>query len=259
MAGGTDAPTAPPPRLERVVEALMSRDPSGGSWLPALLAAAPGAATLGELAAAPGWLDIALAVRGASGRLACFDHPAVPSRALLRWYIDHPEALRWPEGLEQSEATLRLRRALIDDDPPGARPRAQDRARELLAASPGLRPDWWRFEEIGRLDCVLMTGRMVITIAARGPDSLAPATPWYPPRTRLVRDLEAARQLAGSRQFATILLSEAPVPGGTVDEVAGSLPAAAPHLDDAGRHELAAAYLGNVRWEDALAALRTPG
>lgn len=256
MAAETGTRTAPPPRLERVIEALMARDPSGGSWLPALLQAAPDHARLGELAAAPGWLDIALAARGASGRLACFDHPAVPSRALLRWFIDHPEALRWPEGVEQSEATRRLRRALIDDDPPGARARAQDRARELLAASPGLRPDWWRFEEIGRLDCVLMTGRLVVTIAARGPGSLAPATPWYPARTRLVRDLESARQLAGSRRWATLLLSDAPVPGGSGDAVAGSLPAAAPHLDDAGRQELADAYLGNVTWQEAAAALQ---
>ena len=85
--------------MERFFEALFARDPSGRSWLPALLAATPhGRAALGELVDDPGWIEIPLAVRGASGRLACLDYRVAPARKLLAWYVDHPEQLTWPAG-----------------------------------------------------------------------------------------------------------------------------------------------------------------
>lgn len=254
-----DARPGLPPPVERFFETLLVADASGSTWLPQLLAATPGGTDkLGELVAAPGWLVTPLAVRGASGRLACFEYPAVPPRNLLRWYIDHPDRLTWPDGEPQSDATVRLRRALIDDEPPGARQRAQDRARDLLAASAGLTRDWWRFEEIDRLDCVLITGRLVVAVSARGPDSLAPATPWYPSRPRLVRDLEAARQISTGRRWASLLLSEQPVAGAGEADLARSVAAAAPHLDEEGHRELLGAYLGNITWAQASAAVGVP-
>ena len=112
-------------RVEPFFGTLFTRDASGRSWLADLLRATPhGVQRLGPLAERPGYLLTSLAVHGASGRLACFEYPAAPSRDLLLWLVDHPEKLTWPHDPAQSAETERLRRALIDDDPPGVRVRA---------------------------------------------------------------------------------------------------------------------------------------
>ena len=246
-------------RVRPFFEALFARDASGGSWLPQLLEAAPhGDERLGELARSPGWLVTPLAVRGANGRLACFDYPANPPRELLRWFIDHPDRLRWTDSDGVSADAVRLRRALVRDDPPGSQARAQDRARELLATRSALSREWWRFEEPALLDCVLITGRIVITVTGRCGAGPAPSTPWYPQRTDLIRDLEAARQMAAGRSWASLLISDTRLPEGRDEAVARSLAAGAPHLSDEQRSELGAAYLGNLTWEAAGAAVGLP-
>jgi hypothetical protein len=246
-------------RVHPFFEALFTRDASGASWLPRLLAAAPyGRSRLGELAEAPGWLVTPLAVRGASGRLACFDYPVNPPRQLLRWFIDHPDRLRWTDADTVSAEAVRLRRALALDDPPGSRSRAQERARELLLARSALAPEWWRFEAPATLDCVLITGRLVVTIVGKRAEGLSPATPWYPPRTELVRALEAAGQMATGRRWGTLLLSDGPLPDATDEALAESLSRAAPHLGTEELAELREAYLGNLTWAGACAAVGLP-
>ncbi len=235
--------------MERFFEALFASDPSGRSWLPALLAATPhGRAALGELVDDPGWIEVPLAVRGASGRLACFDYRVAPPRRLLAWYVDHPGELTWPAGTEPSPTVDRLRRALIDDDPPGARDRAQDRAHELIKTASPFTADWWRFEASAALDCVLLTDRLALTIEG---DPRSPATGWYPARTQLVRDLEAAKHLAIGRRFATLVLSDEPLSEGIEDQVV----AGTPHLSEPERDELRAGYVGSLTWAQAAEAV----
>ncbi len=238
---------------------LLTQDASGRSWLSALLAASPhGAQRLGELVEAPGWLVTPLAVRTVNGRLACFDFPVAPSRELLAWFIDHPSELVWPDHSELSRETTILRRALLRDDPPGSQERAQERARDLLAARPPLSQDWWRFEGTAKPDCVLITDRLVITVAGKRTEPLAPATDWYPARSELVRTMEAARELAQDKRWASLLLTDAPLAEGSDEHLGRALPQAAPHLDDAGREELRASYLGNITWREACAAVGIP-
>jgi hypothetical protein len=235
--------------VERFFEALFARDPSGRSWLPALLAAAPhGRAALGELVDEPGSIEVPLAVLGASGRLACFDYRVAPARRLLAWYVDHPQELTWPVDIQPSPTVDRLRRALIDDDPPGARARAQDRANELIKTASPFTADWWRFEPSAALDCVLLTDRLALTIER---DPLSPASDWYPARTQLVRDLEAAKHLATGRRFATLVLSDQPPPDGIDEQVV----VGAPHLSESERDELRAGYLGSLTWAQATEAV----
>jgi hypothetical protein len=229
---------------------LLERDPGGRSWLPALLQAAPrGVEALGELADDPGYLSISLSVRGVSGQMACFAQPVSPPREVLAWYVDHPDRLTWPPGAELTPEATVLRRALIHDQPPGARPRAQERARELMSERSVLSKEWWRFEERAELDCVLMTNRLVLVVEAAFDGGHGPVSNWYPARTQLVRDLEAARALASEgRRWAALLLGEGP-------SEAEGLEAAAPHLDEAGRRELRDAYLGALSWEAAAGAV----
>lgn len=238
-----------------LLESLFLRDASGRTWLPALLAATEGAAShLAALDGQPGWLHTSLAVRGPSGRLACFEYPVAPSPDLLLWLVEHPEVLI-AQPADPSPSAARLRAALLNDAPPGARARAQERARERARTASPFTSEWWRFEAPGLLDCVLITERLVVTVQTRGDGPLAPATPWYPQRTRLVRTIEAARQIAQDRAWACLLLSDAARPDGTREAVAASLTAGAPHLDDAGRRQLAQAYLGELTVADARAAV----
>lgn len=244
--------------VEPFFSALIARDPGGRSWLPALLDAAPrGRETLGDLVDEPGSLDAPLAVIGAAGRFACFDHRVAPSRALLRWYVDHPDRLTWPPdaGAAVSAHAERLRRALLYDDPPGSQAKAQERANELIDASRSLSPEWWRLEDAARLDCALTSHRLAVTIVGKGRQPLAPASPWYPARSELVRSLEAARRLGGEKPWATLLISELPLVDGSDEYLERTLAVAAPHLSAADREALHAAYLGNVTWDRACEAV----
>lgn len=254
MADPTEA------RVERFFSALLRRDAAGGSWLSALLAATPyGRARLGELVDAPGWLVTPLAVPTATGRLGAFGYQAAPGRELLRWYVEHPDRLIWPPEADLNPATDALRRALLRDDPPGSQAKAQDRARELILTRPPFSSAWWLFEGMADLDCVLISNRMVVTIDAVEGETPEPATAWYPPRSRLVRMLEAAKALAEHRRFASILISPRPLPEGSAEHLQRTLADAAPHLDAAERAELQAGYLGNLTWEAAEAAVGHPG
>ena len=66
-----------------------------------------------------------------------FEHPAPPSAGFLRWLIEHPEQLRWPErspGVRVSygAATQRHREALVDGSV-----EERDAAQALALAEPG--------------------------------------------------------------------------------------------------------------------------
>ena len=242
--------------MQPFFEALLTRDASGRSWLSALLAATPdGAAALGDLLEIPGYLSTLLAVRGMSGRRACFEYPVAASRTLLRWYVDHPERLHWPDNAELSAGSARLRHALLDDDPPGARARAQDRARELVSGRSPTADEWWRFEGVDTLDCMLITDRLVVTVKGQRTEPLAPATQWYPARSQLVRYLESAKHYAQGRHWASLLISDRELPEGSGAHLDRVLPESAPHLDTEARAELRAAYLGNLTWERACHAV----
>jgi hypothetical protein len=256
----SDLRDSPPPRVERFFDALLARDGAGGSWLGPLLRAAPhGPARLGDLAERPGWLEAPIAVLTETGRRGAFEYPASPPRPLLAWFIDHPESLSRPTHQRASPETVRLRRALLDDEPAGARARAQDRARDLLRASAPFAEAWWRFEEAHTADCLLMTDRLVLLVQSREDGLIPPpATPWFPARTALVRDLEAAHRFGESGKTWGVLVLGAEDEHDGGDSLGREIAAGAPHLDAAGRQELAAGYLGALSWSQAAAATGAP-
>jgi hypothetical protein len=251
--------------VERIKEffiPLLERNPSGSDWLPPLLQATPaGTIHLGELADDPSWLHANLTMPALEGRRTCFQYPVAPPPELVLWFIDHPEALRWPPGAEHSPEARLLRRALLYDEPPGARRKAQERARELMRVRSAFAHEWWRFEELHAPDLVLMTDPLVLTFVAAS-DELPAVSAWYPQRSVLHRALEAAERLAQpgdenrpERAWGTIVLSDVPLPEASAAGLRHSLPAGAPHRDEAGRAELAAGYLGALTWAQAAAAV----
>jgi hypothetical protein len=153
--------------------------------------------------------------------------------------------------------TTTLRRALLNDKPP-ARAEAQRRARELVATRPVNAREWWRFEGESMLDCVLMTDRLVVTIEGKRTGPISATTDWYPKRSQLVRNLEAAKQLAHGRQWCSMLISEHPIPEGSDASLADVLDASAPHLDRDEQRQLASRYLGNLTWQQACDAVGRP-
>jgi hypothetical protein len=235
--------------------ALVEDDPEGALWLPALLGAAPRAAeVLGELADEPGALVRALTRDRGTGLIGLFDFPVPPPRAILHWYVDHPEVLRRAGGRMAADARLR-RDALLDDTSPG-RAEAQREAHAALDEDdPRELVRWCRFEGPTILDAALVTDRLVVAVLGRRSEPLGAGTGWYPPRSQLVCALEAAALVAGDgRRSAALVLSDALLPDATPEALAATLPAAAPHLDGAARDALAGGYLGNLTWAEAGAA-----
>ncbi len=248
-----------PARVQPFFRALFARDASGRGWLPALIGAMPGgSARFGDLIDEPGSLLMMLSVRTPDGSLGSFLQPIAPPPELTEWFIDHPQELTWPQGVTLSSEVVRLRRALIYDLPPGSRAKAQERARELMKVRSALAREWWRFDSMTTLDCLLMTDRLVITVQGARTDPPPPATDWYPQRSQLVRALEAARQLGEDRPWGSVLISDRPLAEATPEQLEQALPAAAPHLTEAEVSQLGAGYLGNLTWEAACAAVDLP-
>jgi hypothetical protein len=241
-------------RVRPFFTALIARDPSGQGWLGKLLAAPPHSAALGSVLEQPATLVPALTAPSQKGLLGCFEYPVHPPRSLLVWFIEHPDVLVWPEGQTYGKETTRLRNALVGDSPPGSRAAAQAQARALAASRPTSSREWWRFEGTSMIDCVLATESLVVTIEGKRTEPLSAATDWYPARSQLVRNLEAARQLAKGRAWASVLISESPVSEGTDAALDSALYQGAPHLNIDARNELHAHYLGNLTWLKACEA-----
>lgn len=230
------------------------------NWLSPLLTATPrGRRALDDVVDAPGEMLAALLAPHPKGKAprACFEHEVLPCRALLRWCVQHPDELTWPAGETYGKDTTGKRRALLYDDPPG-RQHTQREALRLIDELPPSTSAWWRFEGSSWIDCVIATDRVVITVEGKRTEPLSAATDWYPKRSQLVRNLEAARQLSNGRRCATLLLREQAVDGGDPNQLAASLDDAAPHLGDQQRAELQNTYLGNITWERACEAIGIP-
>jgi hypothetical protein len=121
----------------------------------------------------------------------------------LRWLIEHPERLRWPERrlgvrVTYGSETQRLREALIDGSP-DERAAIQTRAlADLEEHGPiGSRRRWWAFEGHTEVDCWLETDRLLLFVEGKRSEPLSPSTDWFPERNQLVRNLEVVGELAG--------------------------------------------------------------
>jgi hypothetical protein len=203
---------------------------------------------LPKLALARDYLDRVLGTTVALPH--CFEHPAPPSRAFLRWLIENPDKLRWPERprgtrVRYGRRTQEFREALVDG-PDDARSRAQAEGLAALEARgpAASKRQWWAFEGHTEVDCWLETERLLLFIEGKRTDTLSSSTDWFPLREQLVRNLEVVGEQARGRWAAVLLVTEEPGPELTPAGVAAS----APHLDKPELGPLFDRYLGQTTW-----------
>jgi hypothetical protein len=247
-----------------VFTALIERDPTGRSWLPALLELCPRHDRLpAGVRAEPGELLPELVatrlykdkVLGEVEILHCFERRVPPPAGFLRWLILNSEKMSWPKNAGTSEETLRRRRELCGDDV-DLREASRREALALLEerGASGSDKKWWAFEGFTEVDCWLETEHLVLLVEGKRHESLSAATAWYPARNQLVRNLEVAGYYVGAKDAFVLLATEEAVPELTSE----TLIASTPHMNDTDREPLTERYLGQVTWQSLADALALP-
>lgn len=195
-------------------------------WIGGLLLAAPaGRQVLGDVLDDPGDMDAKLLEAHpdpAKAPRRMFEFEVAPSKRFLRWLVRNPDELTWPEGQTYSSTTKKWREALLQDKHAG-RPAAQDKALRPIEIESATTGGWWRFEGSSWIDAIISTDRLVVTVEGKRTEPLSSSTHWYKARSQLVRNLEAARDLADGRAWGCLLLSENEIPQGTSEALAASL------------------------------------
>jgi len=259
-------------RLRPFFQPLLRRDPQGFSWLPKLLRlswANPDLAD--ELATDCGpllnWCASRRARSDRSLRLhgigsveleGCFEHRLPPPQTFLRWLIDHPERMTWPDESEVGDLHRTERQELFGHHGPQRQAAAQAIARGELArcGSGGSNGKWWAFEGFTRVDCLLETEHFILLIEGKRTEPFSPSTAWFPGRNQVLRNLDVAREVAGQRNknYAVMVMAEDHIDPVTIDGVDRSLP----HLSQRDCSFLLDHYLGCITWSQALARLWFP-
>jgi hypothetical protein len=251
-------------RVRPFFQCLFRSDPTGASWLPALLKSVPLNADLAtKMAQRSGRLSPALLVpRTYTDRAlppgkqrinleACFEKPFPPPTQFLRWLIEHPDRMTWPNqgAMRFGQETQKNREALLGKPDT----RSPEKAKEIALAeldklgAKGSARKWWAFEGFTEVDCVLETDTILLFIEGKRTEWLSPATQWYPMRNQLCRNLEVAREGAGSKEFAVLVISEKTTRPPADDIITQSFP----HLQSAEREQLRDHWLGCLTWEEA--------
>jgi hypothetical protein len=230
-------------RVQPVFDQLWEGDPSGATWLPALLRATAHADRVpGPLLADPGTLTAKPE----------FEHRIAPPDAFLAWLLRHPHQLTWPSGrdgrLRYGDAAQRFRERLIDGvgTPDGKKAQAEGLSKLQARGGVGSSHAAWAFEGFTHVDAYLETDELVLLVEGKRTEALSPSTHWYPDRSQLARNLEAAGAAAGADRHGYVLLAlENPIPDPDGDMLRTSLP----HLSAAEQDEVLGRFLGQATWK----------
>ena len=259
-------------RLRPLFQPLLRGDPSGLSWLPALLRLSWANPDLGrrladECGPLLDWVsqrrprpDRALRMHGiASVELEeCFEYRLPPPAAFLRWLIEHPDRMVWPPEAQMSETARQRRREIFGLEGLPSQDKAKHDAISELNKSGaiGSNGKWWAFEGFTRVDCLLETEQFILLIEGKRAEPFSPSTAWYPRRNQVLRNLDVARQAALERNkdYAVLLMAEDHMDPITADGIELSLP----HLSERQCHAALKHYLGCITWSQALARVSFP-
>jgi hypothetical protein len=253
-------------RVWPVFDFLLQQDATGQSWLPKLLglcSSGPGFRDPGSLMPAlaarerllPPPIATVLGSKAAAriGRIrTAFEKEIPPAAPFLRWLIEHPDRLSWPqnksEPLRYGESTESKRRSLIAGT---LDTRAEALEALAMHGAAGSRRRWWAFEGFTSVDCYLETENLLVLIEGKRTEPIASSTAWFPSRNQIIRNVEVAKALAdGRKDYAVILCAETQTP------LAENLwSESLPHLSEAERNDLRSHYRGCVLWKDIVQAI----
>jgi hypothetical protein len=192
-----------------------------------------------------------------------------PPRGLLVWLVQHPEvlapqlkalerrAIRAGEraGLAVSPAWAK-RREFLDGRDGELQREALDR---LSSGKPLPSGAWFVFEGPTSVDCYLETDRIVVVIEGKRTESgPTTSTDWMPTRHQLLRNLDAALDIARGRRVVGLFIVEGDDSGdvpevwrastdATISEEA--LDASLPHRNRDERATIRDGYLGATTWQ----------
>ncbi|MCX5746598.1 MAG: hypothetical protein NT062_29325 [Proteobacteria bacterium] len=248
-------------RVRPFFQALFRRDPTGESWLGALLAACPNVENLPEsVRGNPGKIVDALVLtrrfkdrlQGSIDLERAFERRVAPPTAFLRYLIESPASLRWPleKGTEKTfgDPTQGLRTHLIKGS---AAERVEARIQALAElqrqGNAGSDHSWWAFEGFTDVDCYLETEKLLIFIEGKRTEALSESTHWFRGRNQLVRNLEVIGELAAGRPCGVILVGE-----DALDPPdAAAFDTGLPHLTIEEREQVRGRFLGATTWRAA--------
>ena len=252
-------------RLQTCFDELLDRWPAGDHWLGSLWdlaaqtrpgAALPRPADLGTLASSETPSDRV----GRMGKV--YERTVAPPAFFLRWLLMNPQALQVRDttmfGAKSIEAR-EWRAKLFSGDERLVR-EAQAEGIKQLEGRLGARGrnKWWAFEGFSHIDCCLITDTCVVFVAGKRTEVVSPSTFWFLKRSQLWRNVEAAKEFAGSRQFAVILAVENEVDGtSALSDAAVSLSESYPHLDADQQGELSRHLIGFVTWSELADVLQS--
>lgn len=241
-------------RVVPVFCALMRRDPTGVSWLPKLLALPTGAARRGGAPVTGPFLEV---------RFGATERPLAPSRALLRWLLEHPDRLKRPTQPDRQPAK---RRQLLA----GAE-RERHNALRLLDQPRVPERDWYVLEGASYPDVFLRTPSGIVVIEGKRTEGgVTTGTTWMPVRHQMLRHLDGAWELrdkGGVVGFFIVQgdggLDATDVPPAWLDRCATTvkpdvLEASLPHRTETERAAISNSYLGVTTWQAVCEALAVP-
>ncbi len=253
-------------RVQRVFDALRDQAADGRPWLSGLWEMAT-LTRAGAAVSPPAEMGTLLASESPAAQDALqgavYGRAVAPPAVFLRWLLDNPQMMevRDPTTFGAKSADARRWRGQLFSDDERLVSEARDEGLRRFGkrlAQRG-RKKWWAFEGFQRVDCCLTTETCVLFVEDRRAEPLPPSTLWFPSRSRLWRNVEAAKEMAGDREFGVILAVDGEADGaGAVNHAAQTLVGSYPHLDGAPRTELAGHFLGFVTWPEVVATFDLP-
>jgi len=248
-------------RVAPIFDRLIVRDPTGATWLQALLElperpdghTPPLPTAIGPL------VDVAWHGRGAGERLE-------PPAALLRLLVEKPLVKAPPTDFGTRDKHKReMRRKLFARDP-----RTVQDALTALAQRGFVEHEWYVFEGRTAVDAYLATPELVVLVEGKRTEpSPTTRTQWMPVRHQLLRNLDAMWDLRDARRLIAFFIVEGKSPdplsvpprwtgfaSETVSEAA--LRASLPHRSADEMGSIEACFAGVTTWQAVCERLQIP-
>ena len=254
-------------RVQPIFDELLDRWPNGDPWVGRLWDMAARTQQTPMALPKPAGLDRVLASETPTDRAArmgtVYERTVAPPAAFLQWLLENPQRMQVRDPIHFGAKSVEARRwrgKLFSGDRRLVSEAQNEGLNQLgkRLAQRG-RNKWWAFEGFSHVDCCLITSQCVLFVDGKRTESVSPSTLWFQQRSQLWRNVEAAREFAGQKQFAVILAVENEAEGTTaLANAVRSLEGSYPHLDGGQRTELSRHLIGFVTWPEVVARFELP-